>query len=273
MKKFRFFALLILPLFLIVSCTSQKKSYKVPLKEKGEEYLISKMQESESQFKTLKSKAIVQITNKGKTNDLKVNIRIRKDSAIWVSISAGMGLELARILLTKDSVLFINRLEKNFFSGNYKFINQLINAQVDFDIVQALLTGNDIKWYSYQDLKAKATHDSYQLQSSHRRKMKKYIRKNDSVDQAIYQSIWLNPQTFKIERIKIREIKDENKKIDAEYSHFKTYDDQSIPTKYDITISAQSDMVIDATLIKTTLNKHLSFPFNIPSKYKEIKMQ
>jgi len=252
------------------SCSPVKKSIRNPLKEEGSEYLIEQMMENQNHFETFKGKALASITANGKTNDLKINIRIKKDSAIWVSISAGVGIEAARVLLTQDSVMFLNRIDNTFFAGNYQFIRKMVNAQVDFDIVQALLTGNDFKWYDYQELKASIDNQSYQLESAHRRKLKKYSKLNEEIN-VIYQSIWLNPVTFKIERIKIKEIKNENKKIDAFYSNFKTIDNQVLPMQYDITISAKEDVVIDATLIKAELNEDLSFPFNIPSKYEEIK--
>jgi len=261
----------IVTLLLFSACTSQKKIYKTPIKEEGEDYLISMMQKNESRFNTLKSKALISLDNNGKRIDLKANIRIRQDSAIWVSISAGIGVEIARIMLTHDSVLFINRLEKTFFAGNYGFVEDMINAKVDFDIVQALLTGNDFKWYDYHDLKAKVSKDQYQLESNHRRKLKKYLKNTSDDTQVIYQSMWLNPETFKIERIKIKEIKNENKKIDAEYSKFNSFGGQLLPTQYDITISADGHVKIDATMTKIKLDEPLKYPFNIPSKYKEIK--
>lgn len=255
---------------LISSCSSSKRAIKSPLKEEGSDYLISKMLENHNHFETLKGKSLAEITNNGKSNTLKINFRIKKDSAIWVSISAGVGLEAARVLLTQDSVMFLNRIDKTFFAGNYQFINSMINAQVDFDIVQSFLTGNDIKWYDYQELKASVDNQNYQLESAHRRKLKKYSKLNEEIN-VIYQSIWLNPKSFKIERIKIKEIKNENKKIDAFYSNFKDIDGQVLPMQYDITISAKEDVVIDATLMKIELDTDIKFPFNIPSKYEEIK--
>lgn len=272
MKRFRFIGWTAVLLVFLTSCSTQKKTYKAPLKEEGTEYLLSKMLENESHFETFSAKGLAKVTSDGKTNDLKINIRIKKDSAIWVSISAGIGLEAARVLLCRDSVIFLNRLEKTYFVGNYNYISTLINAQVDFDIIQALLTGNDFKWYDYHELKARATNNQYQLESTHRRKLKKYMRSSDVVAQVIYQSMWLNPNTFKIERIKIKEIENENKKINAEYSKFKLIEDQTIPTQYDIVISAQDDIIIDAGLLKITLNEAVKFPFKIPSKYTEIKL-
>ena len=261
----------LLLLLIVSACNTQKQGYRSPIKEEGADYLLSQMKANENHFGTFSAKALASFTNQGKTNDVKLNIRIKKDSVIWVSISAGVGLEAARVLLTKDSVLFINRLDKTFFAGSYQFINKMINAQVDFDIVQAILTGNDFTWYDYQELKATVAQDQYQLESAHRRKMKKYIKAHDVVAQVIYQSLWLNPTSFKIEKLKIKEINNDNKKIVAEYGNFKEVDGQVLPTQYNLTISAKEIVEIDATLIKVNLEKELSFPFNIPSKYTEIK--
>lgn len=267
---FYFLAALFLTSLVYSSCSPSKRAIRTRIKEEGSEYLISKMMENHNHFETFKGKALASITSNGKTNDLRINIRIRKDSVIWVSISAGVGIEAARVKLTQDSVMFLNRIDKTFFAGNYKFISKMINAQVDFDIVQSLLTGNDIKWYDYQELKASVDNQSYQLESAHRRKLKKYSKLNEEIN-VIYQSIWLSPYSFKIERIKIKEIKNENKKIDAYYSHFKTIDKQVLPMQYDITISANTDVVIDATLMRVELDSDLRFPFNIPSRYEELK--
>ena len=62
-------------IMLLSSCATQKKAIKEPLKEKGEDYLLSKMKENQSHFETFSAKALVDIVSKGKTNDLKVNIR------------------------------------------------------------------------------------------------------------------------------------------------------------------------------------------------------
>lgn len=272
MLGFRNISYLFLVLLLIAtSCSVQKKSYKAPIKEEGVDYLLSKMKANQNHFESLSGKALVRVTNDGKKSELKVNLRIQKDSLIWVSISAGIGIEAARVILTRDTVMFINRLDNTYFIGNYQFISSLINAEVDFDIVQSVLTGNDFSWYDYQDLKATVTSHQYQLESANRRKLKKHNKDKFEDLQVIYQSMWLNPSSFKIERIKIKEINKDNRKINAEYAQFKEIDGQIIPLQYDIVISANTDIIIDATFMKVNLNDPLSFPFNIPSKYSEIK--
>src|SRR5262245_43853516 len=40
----------------------------------------------------------------GKSNDFNAFLRMKKDSVIWVSINAALGIEAFRIMITRDSV-------------------------------------------------------------------------------------------------------------------------------------------------------------------------
>ena len=52
----------------------------------------------------------------GERNAFKVNARVRKDSAIWMSITPALGVEAARLLLTVDSVMFYSKVPGNRFA-------------------------------------------------------------------------------------------------------------------------------------------------------------
>ena len=70
----------------------------------------------------------------------KVNVRIRKDSVIWVQISK-LGFEVGRMLVTPDSAFFINRLEQKYASyGTAQFFTKY-NLPADFDMFSKVLTG------------------------------------------------------------------------------------------------------------------------------------
>ena len=71
----------------------------------------------------------------------------RKDSAIWISVTPVLGIEVARLLVTNDSVKMMNRLNSTYFTGNFKLINKLFNADIDYDMFQSFLVGNDFTYY------------------------------------------------------------------------------------------------------------------------------
>jgi len=144
----------ILFLFLIVglalsstSCKSKKHVLRTSLKEYGFSYLYARMLENQMEFDYLNAKFnFVYGQDKNKTN-LRGQLRIKNDSLIWISITPALGIEAARVLLTNDSVKFINRLNKTYFSGKYELIDSLLNTTIDYSLLQSMLVGNDLTQY------------------------------------------------------------------------------------------------------------------------------
>jgi hypothetical protein len=80
---------------------------------------------------------------KDKFSDLNLSARIKlvKDTAIWISVSPGLGIEALRALITPDSLMVLNRLEKTYFVGGFEKTEELFNTRLDFDMLQALFYG------------------------------------------------------------------------------------------------------------------------------------
>ena len=70
------------------------------------------------------------------------NIRIKKDSLIWFSVSPSIGLEATRVMITKDTAIVINRMDKEYYIFNFEEISRYFNFQIDFDLIQSILIGN-----------------------------------------------------------------------------------------------------------------------------------
>jgi len=68
-------------------------------------------------------------------------IRIRRDSAIWVSLKK-LGFEVGRALILKDSFFYLNRLNNVFEAHPISFIKEKYQLPGDFLHLQALLLGN-----------------------------------------------------------------------------------------------------------------------------------
>lgn len=92
----------------------------------------------------LKGKADLHID--GDENNVTLNVRIKKDNAIWFSVTAlGGAIEAARGIITPDSIWIMNRLQKTATKKPFTYIHQFTNPQVNFGWLQAILTGNNIK--------------------------------------------------------------------------------------------------------------------------------
>ena len=97
---------------------------------------------AEVTFSTFKGKAKMTYSGGGMNQDFTANIRMAKDSIIWIHITAGMGLvNVARILITPDSFSLVNYLDKSGMKLHISEANQLLPAQVDFKTLQSFIIG------------------------------------------------------------------------------------------------------------------------------------
>lgn len=92
-------------------------------------------------FQYLSGKGKVHFTRGSVDQNANFNLRVRRDSAIWLSGSL-LGIEGVRALLTPDSVRVVNRLDKSYFAGDYAYLSQLLGVPVSYAQMQAILLGD-----------------------------------------------------------------------------------------------------------------------------------
>jgi hypothetical protein len=265
------FLLILFMLTMGFSCRSHRKIVKEPIKEYGADFLFEKLKENEFKFDYFSAKFNLDLIINKKKNSLNGQIRMKKDSCLWVTLSPALGIEMARISLTQDSVKFINRINNTYFAGDWPTINEMLQMNIDFDVIQAILIGNDLTFY--EDGKFRATYDSkdYHLTTSGRGKLKKYVKNREDDERIYIQNIYLNPESFKITSMKIKEIRKDNKKLDAAYSDFRLIDDQLFPTRVIYDITSDSPIQVEVVYSRVSVDTELSFPFTIPDKYSQLQ--
>jgi hypothetical protein len=102
-----------------------------------------------------------------------------------------------------------------------------------------------------------------------RGKLKKLLKNKDDSLRILMQDIWLDPSTYKITKIRIKELK-ENRKLEAEYSDFEKEDSALFPKKIIINITDDKTKIeIAGENSKVVESGMLEFPFNVNSRYKK----
>ncbi len=83
---------------------------------------------------------ITVINSEGRT-EFGATIKAKKDSAIWISISPGFGIEVARVMMTKDSVRVIDRLNKKYYSSDYSVLKEYTSLPITIETMENILAG------------------------------------------------------------------------------------------------------------------------------------
>lgn len=271
--NFRFLLLMLCSLVIAFSsCKNQKKitlnNGKCILDFKNARTLTTNLKTKEFKFDRLSAKLSVEAVIDSADNSFTVTLRMKKDSVIWMSMSK-LGIEGARVLITRDSVKFMNRQKSQYFKGDYAYISKLLNTELDFEMLQSLLVGNSVEFYD-EDEKIKPGIDNcqYTLGTIRKYKLRKVERGKTLKESA--QSIYMVSETFKVARILFYEF-NPDRSFDANFGDFQMLEDsQLFPMQMNYIIKAQKNVNIDLKYSKVTLNEELSFPFKIPDNYEQI---
>jgi len=272
-------AIFFLFILITASCKTQKSAENTkPLTNdengrldfKSGRVLSTKMKQNEFKYVYLTTKFSVTADIDSQINSFDVTLRAKKDSVIWVSISPALGIEAARVLITSDSVKFMNKLNKTYFKGDYAYISKLFNTELDFNMLESLLVGNSISFYDEDEkLKSAKNEGKYMLSTIKKRKLRKVLDRNEPVNELI-QRIWLIDNTFKISKITINDLST-NRTFEALYENFQSLDSLIFPYSLKFNITAQKNIKMKINYNKVSRGKPESFPFNIPAKYDPIK--
>lgn len=101
------------------------------------------LQSKNIDFNTLSLKGKADLNIDGDQNNVTMNIRIQKDKKIWVIVTAAGGIvEVARAMITPDSLFLLNKLEKTYTKKPFSYIYKFTNKQINFGLLQAVLSGN-----------------------------------------------------------------------------------------------------------------------------------
>lgn len=213
-------------------------------------------------FNYLTTSSKIKFDNGDKNFGATANIRVKKDSIIWVSITPGFGIEVARALITQDSVKYMNRLDKEYDQYSFEELSRMFNFEMSFDLLQAVLLGNIPLGVRPEDKIS--------------RKGNFFIVTQE--DDSLLIENFVGTQSGKLERVAIveQERKSNSKQqntLNLNYADFQHIGAQRIPFKSDVSLDYQRSGQKKRTEVNIQHKKAsfedeaLRFPFSIPDKY------
>ena len=115
--------------------------------------LVTPVWNTRLNFTTLAGKAKVHFEGPAESQEFTASIRLRKDSVIWIDITALGGMVHAvRVLITPDSLLMLNYLQKEVTRVSLKDVAKVLPVDVDFASLQNIVTGDPLRTGSIVDV-------------------------------------------------------------------------------------------------------------------------
>ena len=253
----------------------------------GTNKLIRNIENNAFDYKHLSIKKISCQFDNGKTKtSFKASILAEKDKQIIVMLSK-LNIPVGRLWLTPDSVKFINYLENNYFLDDYSYLSSMLDMDLDFETVQAIISNNVFslgvqkREKEIKDYEAKIDSGMYVLESVKKLKPRKenqkvserrQVRKAQKIvpDSPVRQSIYIDPVTFKLRKIKLVDATNaRNLKID--FSDFVPVEKQLYPGEMSLNLTSPDNiMQLHIRFAGFSTEEEKEVRFRIPEKYTRI---
>ena len=253
---------------IISSCSSSKKITGSKIKEMSANRLMREINANSFDFESLQAKVGIKVETEDNAFNLKGQLKMKKDSILWASITLPLGLEVARIKVTADSIFFINKSNKSYLAEQSESFNYLQNINADINTIQSVFTGNIFLINKKSDNNVLIKDNKYNLLSEENIT---FINNRYKKNFTINKNIIIDPTLFRITKYEIINNEDSNYGLTIDYSNFIEIKGKYLPSIIKINISTEEKMYITITYSNISTNNNTQYNFSIPKKYERIK--
>ena len=172
-------------------------------------------------------------------------------------MSAPLGIVKAYI--TPDRVSFYNKLQNEYFDGDFSYLSELLGTEVDFSILQNLLTGQAIVDLRQEKYGIDLFEESYRL--------------TPKLPGTLYKTLFrIEPKNYKMALQQLSQPL-KNRLLEISYENYQILNKEILPNEIKIrAITKDNENNIALEFRNIELNGAVNFPYSIPKGFKEIEL-
>lgn len=204
-------------------------------------------------FSTFSAKIKMDYDGTNGSGQATVYLRMQKDSIIWLSLTGALGVEGFRVLITKDSVQLMNKLDKVVQYRSINYLQELTHVPVNFNSLQDILIGNPV--YLDSNIVSFTVHDEHLLLLV--------------AGEVFKNLLTLDKNSLLILHSKLDDVHPaRNRTADITYGNYEKVADYYFSTGRKISVAEKAKLDVDLEFKQYNFNQPQTFPFNIPKSYK-----
>lgn len=248
--------------FLVVTLTSCKGTKTVAesrVKKLNAEKIITNHYDRSFKFKTINARIKVKYDDGKQSFSPSASLRIEKDKIIWVSVKM-LGITLAKALITPEQVSYYEKIENTYFVGDFKLLSDWLGTELDFEKVQQMLLGQALFDLRKDKYKSSIVEKSYQLAPK--------------IQLELFERLFfVNPSSYKMTSQQLSQ-PNEKKGVVVNYQNYQKVENQDFPKEiYIEAFEEEEKTMLQIDYKAVDYNARVSFPFKIPSGYKQVTIQ
>jgi len=228
---------------------------KIPKDSTTEENKLAIFTSTYSNWQTYSARGSVGFEGNGNSLSANLSFRMYKDSLVWASVNMLGGIEVARILITQDSIFIMDKMNRNVKIAPLDKMQEIAGTRLYIIEVQNLILGNllfDLTKYNYFDGETKEAF---------------YAKGKNRNIEAVHKFLISG---LLIQDLSLQTTQGNKEKLEVKYSNHTQTNLFNVPQQMEITSQAADlkGMKVILNFGQPEFNKeNLMFPFNIPSNY------
>lgn len=253
----------VLIILLSVSCAFTKKTaQKIPaahITSTGKNELLSllkNIQDNENVFEFYQCKSKLIYSNGEQQQELDAIITMERNRYVYFSISAILGVNVARVLATPDSVVLLDLLHRKAIITGYDYLQGITQIPLTFKQLQSLIAGNAL--YNHDTIGSIA--DTAMLR----------ITITQPLAENRAQAVAYDSKSLKPVQTRIWE-RNGGKEIVIDYSNPVLHKLSAFPTKWNIRIHAEKTIQCEIETDELVFEKKKELTFSIPKTFEVVR--
>jgi hypothetical protein len=191
--------------------------------------------------------------SRDKKYDVNAFVRMKKDSIIWISINAILGIEAFRVMITPDTVSVLDKINKTIQYHSFDYLREMVNLPVDFPILQDLIIGNPV--FLDSNIVAYTENENFTSLTALGAFFKNF-------------ATFYNPDLL-LQRSKLDDVDiTRSRTADLTYQDYEDNGNRKFSNKRKISIAYKTKLDIDLEFKKVEFGSTQNYPFSVPAKYK-----
>ena len=218
--------------------------------------IIRNHEASQMKFRTLSGRLGIDYTDGEASQKVTVSLRMKRNEVIWLSAPLGM----IKVLITPERVSYYNKLDNEYFDGDFNFLSELLGSEIDFDKLQNLLLGQAVVELQGRKYELQYTADAYEL------------KPKPSLD---FYKLFLQvePKYFRLASQQLAR-PTEKRLMEVRYASYQEVQGQILPDEVHIAaIDKEERVTIGITYTQVELNRELRFPYKIPKGFNPVALK
>ncbi|MDF1518035.1 MAG: DUF4292 domain-containing protein [Lutibacter sp.] len=255
-----YFKIAILMLLALSSCKSKKSLTDMDnIEDISTKKIISNHYDNTFNQKTVNANLNAKYSDHKMSTSVNIKLRIDMDKTIWMSASK-LGFPLAKVKITPSRVSYYEKLKGTYYDGDFALLSKWLGTELDYEKVQNILLGQAVLNLKREKYDSKIDNRLYQLSPK-------------NVNELFGILFFMNPDNFKLNRQEITNT-EKQQMLSVSYANYKNIKGEQFPENINIRATDKENLTtINIEYKSVEFNEELTFPFDIPSGYKEITLK